>query len=368
MATALNDRGRLGLASIAVANDHRIAGEYEQSIAANERAASIGRALGDTPLVVVATHQIAMTHRDRGDLRQALEGFRSSVEPLASLTVADRRRLGLTSANISLARAYLARMLASLGELREALVRGRESIEMAEASGEFYGVTVATNIFGAICCDLGDVAQAIPFLERGRTLSRERNLPNPLVLGTAELGAAYVIDGQPLTGIPLLEEALALSASTGVIQAYARSLVWLGEAYLAVGRLGDAGDMARTALDYAVEQRELHHQAYALRLLGDVAAVGATPSVEAEARYREALALAESLEMRPLQAHCHLRLGKLCRRVGRLDDARAHLGTATSLLREMEMTRWLPDAEAERSAVTRQLSGVSRQDPPSPVP
>ena len=40
-----------------------------------------------------------------------------------------------------------------------------------------------------------------------------------------------------------------------------------------------------------------------------------TPDVdEAEARYREALALAEELEMRPLQAHCHLGLGKLYRK------------------------------------------------------
>ena len=36
------------------------------------------------------------------------------------------------------------------------------------------------------------------------------------------------------------------------------------------------------------------------------------PEVEpAEAHYRQALALAEELGMRPLQAHCHLGLGRL---------------------------------------------------------
>ena len=42
--------------------------------------------------------------------------------------------------------------------------------------------------------------------------------------------------------------------------------------------------------------------------------------------------------MRPLQAHCHLGLGKLYRRVGRLDEARAELATAVTMLREMGMT------------------------------
>ena len=52
--------------------------------------------------------------------------------------------------------------------------------------------------------------------------------------------------------------------------------------------------------------------------------------------------------MRPLQAHCHLGLGKLYRQAGRPDEARAELSTAVAMLREMEMTYWLPEAEACR--------------------
>ena len=51
--------------------------------------------------------------------------------------------------------------------------------------------------------------------------------------------------------------------------------------------------------------------------------------------------------MRPLQAHCHLGLGKLYRRIDRLEDARAELSTAIAMLREMGMARWLPEAEGE---------------------
>ena len=51
--------------------------------------------------------------------------------------------------------------------------------------------------------------------------------------------------------------------------------------------------------------------------------------------------------MRPLQAHCHLSLGKLYRRVGQLAEARAELNVAIDLYLTMGMTHWLPEAEAE---------------------
>jgi hypothetical protein len=54
--------------------------------------------------------------------------------------------------------------------------------------------------------------------------------------------------------------------------------------------------------------------------------------------------------MRPLQAHCHLGLGSLYGRTGRLDEARAGLTTAKALLREMGMPHWLPEAEEELAA------------------
>ena len=67
---------------------------------------------------------------------------------------------------------------------------------------------------------------------------------------------------------------------------------------------------------------------------------------QAAAHYRQALALAEELGLRPLQAHCHLGLGTLYARAGRPEQARTALSTAIALYRDMGMTFWLPQAEA----------------------
>ena len=72
---------------------------------------------------------------------------------------------------------------------------------------------------------------------------------------------------------------------------------------------------------------------------------------QATAHYRQALALAEELGMRPLQAHCHLGLGTLYARTGQQQQAHAELSAAIDLYRAMDMTFWLPQAEVALAQV-----------------
>ena len=76
----------------------------------------------------------------------------------------------------------------------------------------------------------------------------------------------------------------------------------------------------------------------------------ACSAADAEGSYREALALATKLSMRPLVAHCHLGLGKLCCPTGDPAKANEHLTTAAAMYREMGMGFWLEKAEAERGS------------------
>jgi hypothetical protein len=57
--------------------------------------------------------------------------------------------------------------------------------------------------------------------------------------------------------------------------------------------------------------------------------------------------------MRPLVAHCHLGLGMLYVKLGRGELARTALSTAIALYRAMDMTFWLPQAEAALAQVGR---------------
>ena len=107
------------------------------------------------------------------------------------------------------------------------------------------------------------------------------------------------------------------------------------------------------ALDLARQCQQRGNQAWALWLLGESTARQVSPEGEpAAGHYRQALALAEELGMRPLQAHCHRGLGMLYARTGQ-QQARAVLVAAIDLYRDMEMTFWLPQAEATLAQVSR---------------
>jgi hypothetical protein len=86
-----------------------------------------------------------------------------------------------------------------------------------------------------------------------------------------------------------------------------------------------------------------------------------TPETEnAEDYYRRALALAEELCMRPLQAYCRLGLGILYVQTRHPELAHAALTTAVALYRAMNMTFWLPQAEATLEHVGECSSGVAQ--------
>jgi hypothetical protein len=55
--------------------------------------------------------------------------------------------------------------------------------------------------------------------------------------------------------------------------------------------------------------------------------------------------------MRPLQAHCHLGLGTLYAEISQQELAHAELAMAIELYRGMDMTFWLPQAEAALAQV-----------------
>ena len=160
------------------------------------------------------------------------------------------------------------------------------------------------------------------------------------------LGAAYTLGGRVADAVSLLTQSIEQIMVTER-QALGGSYFSLGEAQMLSGRLEEAQSLAEQALTLTRARQQRGTQAYALRLLGDIAARREPPESEsAEIHHRQALVLAEELGMRPLQAHCHLGLGALYVQTGRPEPARIELTAAIALYHNMEMTFWLPQAEA----------------------
>ena len=109
----------------------------------------------------------------------------------------------------------------------------------------------------------------------------------------ATLGAAYTLGGRIADAVPLLTQAMAQAMAMDRVIDEALCGLSLGEAYVLAGRLEEAHALAERMLALACERQERGHQAYALHLLGDIAARREPPeSALAEAHYQQALTLA----------------------------------------------------------------------------
>lgn len=193
----------------------------------------------------------------------------------------------------------------------------------------------------------GDLEAAIQVLAESLALCRASGQRVSLGSIAGGLGEAYAHTGRLDEGLALLEEARQDDLLAGALGGgNIRNLRQLSLVYLLAGRIDEAGQHACQALVLARELKARGHEAQALFQLGDVHANASPPEVQqAEAHYRQALALTDELGMRPLMAHCHLGLGILYTKIGRTDQARVVLATATDLYRTMGMTFWLSQAE-----------------------
>ncbi|MGH2609184.1 MAG: ATP-binding protein, partial [Tepidiformaceae bacterium] len=351
LARMLDDQRRLGWVSAYMSGHHSSTGGHAADVRTfAERVEAIGETLGDVPLQVVAQYHLVLACHLSGDYRGTEHVCRRLMQALQAERT--RERLGVAVFPAVLSRVYLARSLAERGVFDEGDAHGEEAIRMAEALDHPYSLVLACLALAYVNSLRGELSQAARLLERAVAQCRDWNITFYTPTAMASLGHVYAWSRRIGEGVSLLQQALTAYESAGIGWFQSLSVVQLGEAYLLADQVEDARACADRAVRLARERGERGHEAWALRLLGHIASHHHRPDVAtAEAHYGAARALASELGMRPLQAHCHCGLGTLYATTGQREQARAELSIAIELYKAMEMTFWLPQAEAALARV-----------------
>jgi class 3 adenylate cyclase/tetratricopeptide (TPR) repeat protein len=346
IAAMLNDERRQGRVLAFLTNQYSHLSDHQRSLETGERALTIAHTQDDFPLRMMASVYLARSAVARGDYSRALELTGDVRRSLIGELV--HERWGMVALPAVTSRQLAAFSYVECGEFAEALACAEEARQIAEPLGRpLYGVPALWAV-GHAYLRRGDLAEALPLLERALTLAREPSVTLTFAHVTADLGYGYAHAGRLAEAVSLLEEGMQSSGGAGNAAYRHFPALSLAEAYLLDGRLDDARPLAARVLEESRRHWERGNEAWALRLHGEIAAGADSMDLEqAESKYREALALAEELGMRPLVAHCHLGLGTLYRRVGRDAQAQADLAMAAKMYRAMEMTFWLARAGGE---------------------
>ena len=134
---------------------------------------------------------------------------------------------------------------------------------------------------GLLSLRQGDLPRALPLLERAVGICQDADLPAYFPRMAAALGAAYTLGGRIADAVPLLTQAMEQATAMARVVSQVLCSLPLGEAHLLAGCLEEAHALAERALALARAYQERGNQAYALRLLGEIAARREPPEGDA---------------------------------------------------------------------------------------
>jgi class 3 adenylate cyclase/tetratricopeptide (TPR) repeat protein len=350
LAQALEDHHRLGWVSAYLTPYFFNLGDLHRAIETGQRALTIAQSSGDFALEMMATFFSGLPYIPLGDYQQAVYYHRKNVEALTGAWL--QEHFGEPGLPSVFCRAFLAWGLAELGAFVEGRGYGAEAVQIAQTGEQPFSLGHAYFGVGMLHLRQGEVPSAMAAFEQGLHTCQTGDIQLVLPWVTSSLGYVYALSGRLWEALPLLEQAVEQSARMQQMAYYPLWVAHLSEAYLWSSRLEEARQRAAQALALSCDYKQRGHEAYVLRLLGDIAARCEPPDIaQAESHYHQALALADELGMRPLQAHCHRGLGTLYAATGQREQARTALSTAIEMYTSMAMTFWLPQTEAALAQV-----------------
>ncbi|MGE5220529.1 MAG: ATP-binding protein [Chloroflexota bacterium] len=316
-----------------------LAGDPERAVQIGQRALALGVVQADLASRTVTHYYLGAAYNKTGQYELAVDALLRGIQNID----ADHRheRFGTAAVLSVICRSHLVQCLAAMGRFSEGEEFGREGIRLGEEANHATSLIHMLCSAGMLCLLKGDTEEAISIIERSLGLCRSANIRVYLPFTASRLGSAYVGAGRIADALPYLEQGVEDSLNSGRMAFSALCMASLAEGYLLSGRLNEAANCAARAVELATQYKERGHEAWALKIRGDITMhEQRCEPVAAEADYRQALALANELKMRPLAAHCQFGIGSVYVAQGVTDKAREEYAAACAQFRDMKMTHW----------------------------
>lgn len=350
LAESIVDKRRQGRVLSYLAQSYRLRGDHTGAIEAGEKAVEIGRSFDDPGIQAPANFHLGQALFHLGDHLRAIEFYSNNINTLQGDLAKDR--LGMAGIPLVFSRGHLSWSLAELGRFPEAIAEWREAVRLAEEVKHPFSEAFAKYCGGFLYLRKGEIERAIAQLEPGFALCRSMHLRLELPFVASFLGIAYAYEGRHSEGIAMAEHAVNEMNSLKIESGRSWIVGFLGYAYLIAGQHAKAVELMQQALELAQLHGERGWVAWEHHVLGLARMAEGGASIEkAHHLFEQAIEGARALQLRPLIARSELALGQLHRRTGQEDSARKNIGSAVSLLREMQMPIWLQKAEAELQAL-----------------
>jgi tetratricopeptide (TPR) repeat protein len=342
IAENLGDQRRLGRVLNFLISYYGLIGEHERAIMSCQRALSFNTS--DLELNTVTYYYLGQAYHYLGQYDLSMQALNQALTLIPEAKYRSER-FGTAYILSVISEVWLVQCLAQLGSFSEGLVHAERAIRLAEDANHVNSLAYAYCSLGILMLFKGQLDRAVAALEKCRGICEDSDIKVLLTHIWSHLGLAYAMSGRDEEGMPLLERSDAQSALMGRKAGQSLRTCWHAQVRLLADQVMKAKELAAQALDLAVQAKERGNQAWALRLLGDIAVVEKAETSVTEQYYDQAIRLAAELEMKPLKAHCLLGRGTMwLQSEEEKQRAQIELGAAVDLYRQLGMNFWLEKA------------------------
>jgi class 3 adenylate cyclase/tetratricopeptide (TPR) repeat protein len=238
---------------------------------------------------------------------------------------------------------YTMSILWNLGYPDQAEALRKESMAIAEASGNPYSILIALGFAATLTYDLGQPDTTLTIAERLGALSTEQHLYFWSAIGMLARGGALSQQGNSEDAIALITQGLDVCRGVGVFSSYGYYLTYLAAAHARAENVAEGLAVVEEGLSRCQTELTRFHESELHRLKGDLLVLQGEPAA-AEASYRRALVVAQHRQAKSPELRAAIGMGRLLQQVGRSDEARAQLAGIYGWFTEGAATKDLRDA------------------------
>jgi tetratricopeptide (TPR) repeat protein len=333
----LGDQANAGAAYNRLGCAYRSLGEYDKALEHLENGLGFFRSLADVHGIANSLDDIGKIYWIRGLYDRAMQYYAAALQ--LRREIADERAIAM-SLN------HLGSLKLQRGELKDAMVYFKEALEIRRAVDDRHGVADSYNSLGVLCMERGDVDQAITLFEEALVLARQLAFRSLECVILNNLGESLLTRDEVDRAERILNEAMAVTEDSGEKRVLFDILRNLGKVAQKQADRKVAIERIEEALTLANELESQVLLAMGIQSLADVhAAYVFDPdlrdlsSLQAEALYKEAIAIFEEVGHEAQLARCMSNYGHFLLEVGQIVQGKKTLEMAGEIFKRLEIRK-----------------------------
>jgi CHAT domain-containing protein/tetratricopeptide (TPR) repeat protein len=214
--------------------------DFDTAEATLRQSLAYSRACGDRRRAASVLNDLAFVVGTRGEYQESFKMNAEAIAELRALGDANQEALALNG---------LATVSLEMGDQEGPLRAYERAVLLFERSGDRSGVVATLDAMANVYLDRKEPARALPLITRSLAIARELRLQFQIGHLMRSLGRAALLGGDAEGARRRCEESAAILSAAGEPQGEAKSLLVLGQALEALGKIAEA----RKAFDRAVE-------------------------------------------------------------------------------------------------------------------